>query len=319
MASTTPAKLFLLLATLPVLAQRASAEAIFQDGFEECGAGRWSAGDPSPIAEKITGLTATELANALGACAPSLMAASFRLSDGSAPDSTVLGYMSNSQSGIFDAFGTGGMLPTAGGRMIALSSGTAREPLQPSWTDPDAVGSSFHGPSTGPAVYTSAHGDGFPGGLGCPGGPNTTNDSIGLRLTLEVPESATRLVFDWRYLVADWPEWVCTNFVDNFLAIVITGSSEELPADRNVAIDSAGYPINVNTSYMVDCNGCSGGTGALAGTGYPVNDSAATEWHTAAVPVVGGETLVLDLMTFDVGDHAWDNLVLLDGLRWLAD
>lgn len=308
----------LLLGCLAALPAPLAAEAIFQDGFEECGAGRWSAGDPSPIAEKLGGLTAAELANAMGACAPSLTAAAFRLSDGSAPDQTALGQMSDSQSAILDAFGTGGMLPTAGGAMAALSSGTAREPGQNGWVAPE-LGSTFHGPNAGPSEYLSAHGGAFQSFPACPSISLDLYDSINLRLTFNVPPSATRLAFDWRLVVSDFPEWLCSPFTDFFLAIVTTGHSESLPADRNAAIDSLGRAPSVDSPDMVICDGCGGGSDALTGTGYGTTDAAATEWHTAFVPVVGSETLVIDFMVFDVADGTFDSLVLLDGLRWLAD
>ena len=87
------------------------AEGIFQDGFEECGAGRWSSGNPSPQPEQITGLLPLVLAEALGACAPSLIAAEFRLADGSVPAASALTQMGDQQSAILGSFGTGGMLP----------------------------------------------------------------------------------------------------------------------------------------------------------------------------------------------------------------
>ena len=295
----------------------AGADAIFQDGFDECGAGRWSSGDPSPIAETLTGLTPLALANALGACSPSLTSASFLLSDASAPNATALDQMANSQSAILDAFGTGGMVPTAGGAMVALSTGKSREEGQSNWTAPEN-GSTFRGPNAGPPVFMAAHHQ-IPTGVSCPIVSLNFYDSITLRVTLTVPQGATRLAFDWRFVVSDFPEWGCTAFKDYFLAIVSTGSSESLPADRNVVIDGLGFPVTVDSPEMVICNGCSAGSGALTGTGYGTSDAAATQWHTAYVPVVGGETLVLDLVAMDTGDGTFDNLILLDGMRWLAD
>lgn len=296
----------------------ALADGIFDDGFEECGAARWSSGNPAPPAEQLTDLTASGLAAAMGACAPSLQAAQFVLADGSAPNSTALDQMSDQQSAIFQSFGTGGMVPTAGGAMIALSSGTARAFGQSGYAAPEP-GTNYGRSTTGPSAFMSAHGGTFPGLPGCGNGPNTLNDSVGLRLTFTVPLTADRLAFDWRYLTADYPEWVCSAFIDYFLGVVVTGSSPSLPVDRNVVLDSVSRPISVDSPDIDVCTGCSSGDGALAGTGYPANDSAATEWRTAYVPVVGGETLVLDLLAFDVGDGATDNLVLLDGLRWISD
>jgi hypothetical protein len=294
------------------------AEGIFQDGFEECGAGRWSSGNPSPQPEQITGLLPLVLAEALGACAPSLISAEFRLADGSLPGAPTLTQIGNQQSAILGSFGTGGMLPTAGGAMIALSSGTARDAAHAGYISPQ-TGADFGRSSAGPAVFMSAHGNSFPAGGSCPNGPNSAHDSVVLRLTLEVPAGADRLAFDWRMIDSNYPEWVCGAFIDYFLGIVVAGTHPSLPVDRNVVLDGIGRPVSVDSPDMVICTGCPAGDGPLAGTGYAQNDSAATLWRTAFVPVIGGETIVLDLAAFDVGDGLFDNLVLLDGLRWIWD
>ena len=294
------------------------ADGIFQDGFEECGAGRWSSGNPSPLAEQITGLSPLALAEALGACAPSLISAEFRLADGSVPGASALTQMGNQQSAILDSLGTGGMVPTAGDAMIALSSGTARDAAHPGYQPPQG-GTDFGRPGSGPGVFMSAHGNTFPGATGCPSGSNDARDSIALRLTLAVPAGADRLAFDWRMLDSNYPEWVCSAFIDYFLGIVVTGTHPSLPLDRNVVLDSVGRPVSVDSVDMVICTGCGSGNGPLSGTGYAQNDSAATLWRTAFAPVIGGETIVLDLAAFDVGDGLSDNLVLLDGLRWIWD
>jgi hypothetical protein len=189
---------------------------------------------------------------------------------------------------------------------------------QPGFIAPQP-GAQYGHESPGPPQFMAAHGNAFPGVPGCPNGPNLTWDSVGLRLTFQVPPGATRLRFDWRWLSADYPEWICTSFIDYGLGIVVTGSSPALPADRDVLLDSTGWPLSSNTPDLVYCTGCPGGEGPLADTGYQEGTGAGTDWRTASVPVVPGETLVLDLLAFDVGDAATDNLLLLDGLRWGAD
>lgn len=293
--------------------------ALFADGFEECGPARWSGGTEVPHAEQLTGLTPSLLADAFGACAPSLVAAEFVLADGSpAGTGSILAQMSDEQSAIFRSFGTGGLAATAGGAMIALSSGRARDLDAAGFIAP-VPGRNFGRATPGPALYTAAHGGQIPGSLGCPSAADSANDSVGLRLTFTVPPGATRLVFDWRFLVSDFPEWSCTTFSDPFLAIVTTGTSPGLPVDRSVALDRQGGPVSSGSPDFVICIGCTGGNGALIGTGYDPTDSAATDWQTAFVPVVPGETLVLDLIALDIGDGAWDNIVFLDGMRWFYE
>ena len=292
---------------------------LFADSFEECGLARWSGGSEAPHAEQFTDLTPSLLADAFGACAPSLVAAEFVLADGSpAGAGPILDQMSDEQSAIFQSSGTGGLAATAGGAMIALSSGRARDLDAPGFIAP-VPGRNFGRSTPGPAIYTAAHGGQIPGSLGCPSVTDSAKDSVGLRLTFVVPPGATRLAFDWRFLISDFPEWSCTNFADSFLAIVTTGTSPGLPLDRSVALDRQGGPVSSGSPDFVICNGCTSGNGELAGTGYDPTDSAATHWQTAFVPVIPGETLVLDLIALDIGDGAWDNIVFLDGMHWLYE
>lgn len=200
--------------------------------------------------------------------------------------------------------------------MIALSSGRAvTSPCPASWPRTGAdLWPRLH--SGGPIPPHTA--DGSQALRAGPNGADATSDSVGLRLTFAVPAGAKRLVFDWRFVSSDFPAWNCTAFADSFLAIVTTGSAPGLPLDRSVALDSQG-PVSSSSADMVICDGCADGSGALTGTGYGLTEAAATRWQTAYVPVVEGETLVLDLLAFDISDGNIDNLVLLDGMRWLFE
>lgn len=275
--------------------------------------GRWATPTVTAPPEAFS-VTAASLAETLGACAPSLLSASFRLASGAAADATALDQMSNSQAAVMRSFGTGGIDARAGGTMAAISSGKARDAGDPDFIDP-TVGTTFARAGNAPASYLSAHGGVLPSGA-CPGGRSSANDSIALHLVLQVPQDATALRFDWTFASADYPDYVCnggSQFVDFFLALV-QGSSPDLPADGNVAL-VGGNPVSTVFVPFDYCSGCPNGTGGLAGTGY--TGHAITNWHTAEIPVVGGETLTLDLMTFDVGDWVVDAVVLLDGMRWV--
>ena len=39
-------------------------------------------------------------------------------------------------------------------------------------------------------------------------------------------------------------------------------------------------------------------------------------WLLTTSPIVPGETMTLELTIFDVGDQAWDSLVVLDDFEW---
>jgi len=303
----------------------AGATMIFADGFEECGIDRWSAGPFPTVSERFIGVTPAELAEALGACGPSLVAAEFRLADGSVPSGGQLADMANSQSAVFVQFGTAGpppILPTAGPSLAALSSGTARDADTPGYIAPEP-GTDFASSSPPPAVVLAAHGGSLPTYPGCPAPAATAHDPVALRLTLHVPATATRLALDWLFLSANFAEWLCT-VADDYFMIVVQGSSPALPADRNLALDSSGNPMSSMHDDYYYCQAtppftCLGGDGRLLGTGYEMGIGGATDWHTAFVPVVPGETLVVDLMVFEGLDGTIDTAVLLDGLRWLGD
>ena len=85
---------------------------------------------------------------------------------------------------------------------------------------------------------------------------------------------------------------------------------------------SSHNPITVNNSFFEicvakGCYTCPLGSGPLAGTGMDIgNTGGGTDWLDITAPVVPGETIVLELMVFDVSDGILDSLVLLDDLDW---
>jgi hypothetical protein len=56
----------------------------------------------------------------------------------------------------------------------------------------------------------------------------------------------------------------------------------------------------------------------LAGTGMDINnEGGGTGWLTTTAPVIPGETIILELMVFDVSDGFYDSNVLFDKFRWI--
>jgi hypothetical protein len=47
-----------------------------------------------------------------------------------------------------------------------------------------------------------------------------------------------------------------------------------------------------------------------------VADAGATNWLTTSAPITPGEVFTIEYMIFDVADHAWDSLTLLDSFEW---
>jgi hypothetical protein len=46
------------------------------------------------------------------------------------------------------------------------------------------------------------------------------------------------------------------------------------------------------------------------------NTGGGTVWLQTTAPIVAGETMVLELMIFDVSDNILDSLSLLDAFQW---
>jgi hypothetical protein len=218
------------------------------------------------------------------------------------------------QVGLLSQFGV--MTPRLGGAMLAMSSGHAR-PMG----HPEQCGSltcSLTGMGQAPS--------GFPQGVpNCPGSQNI-NDDIGLELTLRAPKNAKGYQFDFDFYSFEFPEWVCTSYNDQFIALVTPPPMGSI--NGNITFDSMNNPVSVNIAFFDVCtyNGaypqfpCSLGPGELSGTGFDVwNDAGATSWLVSQAPVTGGELVSIRFAIWDTGDSAWDSTVLIDNFRWIAE
>ena len=188
-------------------------------------------------------------------------------------------------------------------------------------------------------------------GSGTSGGPNLARDSVMLRLRLRAPTNARAFSFNSYFLSAEYPEYVCSNYNDQLVALVDTPSGAPSPipnpVDKNLMtyLDSAGkkWPIGINiaagTSLFAVCESqtanpgcwdtsvntasCAAGIGGLLGTGFEKSGSCTvgggTFWLTTAGNVVPGQIVELRVVVWDVGDTAFDSSVLLDGFKWLSN
>ena len=69
---------------------------------------------------------------------------------------------------------------------------------------------------------------------------------------------------------------------------------------------------------------CPDGTLDLIGNGMGgwnnnLKDGGGTTWLTNEAPVVPGETIELEFMIWDSGDHKVDSVALLDHFKWQID
>jgi hypothetical protein len=213
------------------------------------------------------------------------------------------------QHGVMPTFGVN-VAARKGDRMLVLSTGHARTP-----SDPDACG--FYSCTNNNQLANVA---GYPlPSPGCPGPSVSIRDDVGIRLTVRVPTNVTGFAFDSRWFTFEYPEWTCTSFNDQFLALVDPPPNGVLGG--NVLFDTTPRPMCVVSDFVEVCLGCLYGAADLAGTGFDAWDTAAagTPWLTTTSPVVPGSETVFRFAAMDIGDSEWDSTALVDKFRWLTE
>lgn len=213
--------------------------------------------------------------------------------------------------GIQPGFGTN-VNVQAGKNMLALSSGHARTPSQT-----NACGSQ--------SCYTSGGGSpppGFPQNSGSCTHSTVINDDVGLELTLRAPTNATGYRFKFRFYSFEYPEWVCSSYNDQFIALVLPPPAGSI--NGNISFDSQNNPVSVNVAFFDVCvpsqwSTCPAGTAELAGTGFDTWGSAGgTIWLQTQAPITGGETFTVRFAIWDTGDANLDSTTLIDAFEWIA-
>jgi hypothetical protein len=227
--------------------------------------------------------------------------------------------------------------------MLALSSGTARQPTDPGWLDPGNPDyGSFGGFNKCVSGTSCADGagseltSGAPSGYpkpapACPGIVfGSPMDGAALQITMRVPTNAKSMSFDSNFFTIEFPDWICSPYNDTFV-VMMTPKVDPMLADDNIAFDSMGNPISVNNALLQVCTPqtaggktftCPLGDSALAGTGFQETNNdgphAATGWLTTTVDVetVKGQNITLLFAIWDSTDGNLDSTVLVDNLTW---
>jgi hypothetical protein len=104
--------------------------------------------------------------------------------------------------------------------------------------------------------------------------PPMVNDYTELVVTLKAPSNANSFSFDFQFFSAEYPDFVCTPYNDEFL--VLQESNGEFQSATNISFDSGKNPITVNNGLFTVCqNGtmaydmnCKQPVSMIAGTGY---------------------------------------------------
>lgn len=270
-----------------------------------------------------------------GGSGPGLISASFTLADGTGTPNSVSRAMRPS-------YGTN-IVPQRGSRLVLLSTGTAAGSSDTGYVAPQ-VGFNAGTQSALPADWVTVN----PPACAAPFGA-TARDPVMLKLRIRVPNNAQSFSLDANFLSADFPEGVCGQFVDHFVALLDSSYSGSLanPSNKNLAIvttASLSVPLDVNlamtnTALFRQClNGIIGcdspasgvittciGNSELAGTGMDVSNAVCgysaqvgggTGWVVIRGNVVRGEIIELRLAIWDTGDESYDSDVVLDNFRW---
>jgi hypothetical protein len=213
--------------------------------------------------------------------------------------------------GILDRFGNNNK-PQEGVKLIALSSGTARDEL--------TGGHDPNGPGGYMTKLSSNYPPGFPkNAAGCPGpgaGGLQANDPVSLYLKIRVPTNAKSFSFNFSFFSAEYPEWVCTEFNDVFVALLHSKVPGNPADDFNISFDQNHNPVCVNIGFFAHT---SGSDPVLAKTFLENGNGGATGWLVTQAPVQPGEEITLQFAIWDTGDHDWDSTVIIDNFKWSVE
>jgi hypothetical protein len=195
-----------------------------------------------------------------------------------------------------------------GDRMLAISSGHARTEAQAGACNIESCSTS--GPGTPPPNFPQDN----------PSCPVSTdiNDDVALEVKLRAPTNATGYQFNFRFFSFEYPEWVCMDYNDQFIALVDPAPTGAIYG--NICFDSMSNPVSVNLGFFDVCDGCPAGPGDMVGTGFNNwDDAGATIWLQTQAPVTGGDELTIRFAIWDTGDDAWDSTALIDNVQWIAN
>jgi hypothetical protein len=237
--------------------------------------------------------------------------------------------MQDLQAAVMTQYGNT-IVPQKAATMMGISTGHMRYTGQPNYVVPGGNftgGVNFAHNGNPPAGYLAAHGGALPAAQGCNGNCAAgagANDSINLRLEIRVPTNALSFAYQFRYFTGEYKHWTCSIYNDFYLAL-LTSNAMGLPADGNISFDALNNPVSVNNGFfdvcpIQGCYTCPSGTAPLLGTGMDTGGyGGGTDWLQTTAPVVPGETMVLQLMVFDVSDNILDSLVVVDAFSWSLD
>jgi hypothetical protein len=230
--------------------------------------------------------------------------------------------------GVLTAFGAN-IDVRKGERLLAFSSGSARQPEDPGYQNVTGFSKGYQG----------NHPQGFPKeSPACPGSlTGQPNDPTGIEIVIRTPSNAQGFSFDFDFFTYEWPGYVCSTYNDFFVALLTPFPA--MQTDGNIAYDKQGNPVSVNNSLLEVC-GCDGnppascfaggktftcslGNTDLIGTGFGFDsgggDHGSTSWLQTKAPVEPASEITVRWAVYDSGDGVLDTTTLVDNWKWIAE
>jgi hypothetical protein len=268
-------------------------------------------------ADPLDGARAMDLCKMAQGKSYGVVSAEYITVDGATKNPDPLGH------GILTGFGPL-VTPQEGAKMFAVSSGTARQPSDPGYQNPQGYDK----------MYTSGAAPGFPKeSPACPGViTGQAHDSIALRLRIRTPTNAKSFSFNVNMYTWEYPVFICTTYND-FVTAILTPTPPG-QSDGNISFDTQGNPLSVNNAFLQVCAcpnaapppcnvggktfDCSLGASELNGTGF--EEHAATGWLVTTSPIqTPGEEITIEFGAWDSGDGILDTTGLFDNFKWSVE
>lgn len=226
----------------------------------------------------------------------------------------------------------GVLKPQAGANFALLSSGVAVDEMGQGYVNPQEgtdLGNTFQNPLPN-----------LTGASNCgQGAQNNVHDYTEVVFQLKAPSNVNSFSFQFQFFSGEYPNYVCTQYNDEFLAIV--QSSKTYTTAQNISFDANKNPITVNSGFFIVCQNdpskaqtqhCMYPPSQNQGTGYETTGApsipglpggggipgGSTGWLTTTAPIQPGEDITLRFVVFDEGDGVLDSAVLLDNFQWGA-
>ncbi|MBT6178511.1 MAG: hypothetical protein HOI23_14790 [Deltaproteobacteria bacterium] len=169
-------------------------------------------------------------------------------------NSNGIGTPQDIQVGVLNGLGAGLVAPLANSTVAVISSGDARGVGDPGYTSSNSDGSS--NADSGPSDYLAVHGNQLQTSASCPATDASVYDTVRLSMTVRVPTNAQGFQYDFRFWTYEYPQYICTQYNDFFLALLDSGHPD-IPADKNISFDAAGNPVSVNNAFFTTCDALS--------------------------------------------------------------